>query len=217
MCQPGPRPAGRTPAPRGAYREQRVDPQGARDDRPVGHVQPAVDLARSLAGEHLAPVVHHAGLGRRPHRVAAERVDADQLVLQQLRPYRVLQVGPSSAAVAFRTTSSIRPNTACSPTPGHRMRSRSSSSTRRPPAVVVGHDQVSQRMAKSPVVGPQARLSTSRAARSRRFPDGLEAVVNAGATAVIQPGGSVKDQDVIDAADRLGLAMVFTGIRHFRH
>jgi phosphoribosylaminoimidazolecarboxamide formyltransferase/IMP cyclohydrolase len=49
------------------------------------------------------------------------------------------------------------------------------------------------------------------------FPDGLEAVANAGATAVIQPGGSVKDQDVIDAADRLGVAMVFTGIRHFRH
>ena len=49
------------------------------------------------------------------------------------------------------------------------------------------------------------------------FPDGLEAVAKAGATAVIQPGGSVKDQDVIDAADRLGLAMVFTGIRHFRH
>jgi phosphoribosylaminoimidazolecarboxamide formyltransferase/IMP cyclohydrolase len=49
------------------------------------------------------------------------------------------------------------------------------------------------------------------------FPDGLEAVAAAGATAVIQPGGSVKDQDVIDAADKLGLAMVFTGIRHFRH
>jgi phosphoribosylaminoimidazolecarboxamide formyltransferase/IMP cyclohydrolase len=49
------------------------------------------------------------------------------------------------------------------------------------------------------------------------FPDGLEAVAAAGATAVIQPGGSVKDQDVIDAADRLGIAMVFTGIRHFRH
>jgi phosphoribosylaminoimidazolecarboxamide formyltransferase/IMP cyclohydrolase len=49
------------------------------------------------------------------------------------------------------------------------------------------------------------------------FPDGLEAVANAGATAVIQPGGSVKDDDVIAAADRLGLAMVFTGIRHFRH
>jgi phosphoribosylaminoimidazolecarboxamide formyltransferase/IMP cyclohydrolase len=49
------------------------------------------------------------------------------------------------------------------------------------------------------------------------FPDGLETVAQAGATAVIQPGGSVKDQDVIDAADRLGVAMVFTGIRHFRH
>ena len=49
------------------------------------------------------------------------------------------------------------------------------------------------------------------------FPDGLEAVAAAGATAVIQPGGSVRDQEVIDAADRLGMAMVFTGIRHFRH
>jgi phosphoribosylaminoimidazolecarboxamide formyltransferase / IMP cyclohydrolase len=49
------------------------------------------------------------------------------------------------------------------------------------------------------------------------FPDGLEAVAGAGATAVIQPGGSVKDGEVIAAADRLGLAMVFTGIRHFRH
>jgi phosphoribosylaminoimidazolecarboxamide formyltransferase/IMP cyclohydrolase len=49
------------------------------------------------------------------------------------------------------------------------------------------------------------------------FPDGLEAVAQAGATAVIQPGGSVRDQDVIAAADKLGIAMVFTGVRHFRH
>jgi phosphoribosylaminoimidazolecarboxamide formyltransferase/IMP cyclohydrolase len=49
------------------------------------------------------------------------------------------------------------------------------------------------------------------------FPDGLEAVAQAGATAVIQPGGSVRDQEVIDAADKLGVAMVFTGMRHFRH
>jgi phosphoribosylaminoimidazolecarboxamide formyltransferase/IMP cyclohydrolase len=45
----------------------------------------------------------------------------------------------------------------------------------------------------------------------------LEAVATAGATAVIQPGGSVRDQEVIDAANRLGLAMIFTGVRHFRH
>jgi phosphoribosylaminoimidazolecarboxamide formyltransferase/IMP cyclohydrolase len=49
------------------------------------------------------------------------------------------------------------------------------------------------------------------------FPDGLEAIANAGATAIIQPGGSVRDTEVIAAADRLGVAMAFTGIRHFRH
>jgi phosphoribosylaminoimidazolecarboxamide formyltransferase/IMP cyclohydrolase len=49
------------------------------------------------------------------------------------------------------------------------------------------------------------------------FRDGLDAVAAAGATAVVQPGGSVRDQEVIAAADELGLAMVFTGIRHFRH
>ncbi len=49
------------------------------------------------------------------------------------------------------------------------------------------------------------------------FADGLETVAAAGATAVIQPGGSVRDAEVIEAADRLGVAMVFTGVRHFRH
>lgn len=49
------------------------------------------------------------------------------------------------------------------------------------------------------------------------FADGLEAVVAAGATAVIQPGGSIRDNEVIEAADRAGIAMVFTGMRHFRH
>ncbi len=49
------------------------------------------------------------------------------------------------------------------------------------------------------------------------FPDGLEVVAEAGATAIIQPGGSMRDAEVIAAADRLNLAMVFTGVRHFRH
>jgi phosphoribosylaminoimidazolecarboxamide formyltransferase / IMP cyclohydrolase len=49
------------------------------------------------------------------------------------------------------------------------------------------------------------------------FADGVEAAAAAGATAVIQPGGSVRDEEVIAAADRLGMAMVFTGRRHFRH
>ena len=49
------------------------------------------------------------------------------------------------------------------------------------------------------------------------FPDGVEEAAKAGATAVIQPGGSVRDADVIAAADHAGMAMVFCGVRHFRH
>jgi phosphoribosylaminoimidazolecarboxamide formyltransferase/IMP cyclohydrolase len=49
------------------------------------------------------------------------------------------------------------------------------------------------------------------------FPDGVEEAVKQGATAFIQPGGSVRDAEVVAAADRLGVAMVFTGVRHFRH
>jgi phosphoribosylaminoimidazolecarboxamide formyltransferase/IMP cyclohydrolase len=49
------------------------------------------------------------------------------------------------------------------------------------------------------------------------FADGLEAAVAAGAVAVIQPGGSIRDAEVIAAADLAGVAMVMTGMRHFRH
>jgi phosphoribosylaminoimidazolecarboxamide formyltransferase/IMP cyclohydrolase len=49
------------------------------------------------------------------------------------------------------------------------------------------------------------------------FRDGLDVVVDAGATCVAQPGGSMRDQEVIDAANERGVAMVFTGVRHFRH
>jgi phosphoribosylaminoimidazolecarboxamide formyltransferase / IMP cyclohydrolase len=49
------------------------------------------------------------------------------------------------------------------------------------------------------------------------FADGLLVAIEAGATAVIQPGGSVRDDEVIKAADEHGIAMVFTGTRHFRH
>jgi phosphoribosylaminoimidazolecarboxamide formyltransferase / IMP cyclohydrolase len=49
------------------------------------------------------------------------------------------------------------------------------------------------------------------------FPDGVEEIAKAGATAIIQPGGSQRDPEVVEAADRLGLAMLFTGVRHFRH
>jgi phosphoribosylaminoimidazolecarboxamide formyltransferase/IMP cyclohydrolase len=49
------------------------------------------------------------------------------------------------------------------------------------------------------------------------FPDGVEAAARGGVTAIAQPGGSVKDADVIAAADAAGVAMILTGVRHFRH
>src|SRR5205085_9766522 len=49
------------------------------------------------------------------------------------------------------------------------------------------------------------------------FPDGVEEIAKVGATAIIQPGGSIRDPEVIETADRLGMAMIFTGVRHFRH
>ncbi len=49
------------------------------------------------------------------------------------------------------------------------------------------------------------------------FRDGVDEIAKAGATAIIQPGGSVRDEETIAAADEHGLAMVFTGVRHFRH
>jgi phosphoribosylaminoimidazolecarboxamide formyltransferase/IMP cyclohydrolase len=65
----------------------------------------------------------------------------------------------------------------------------------------------------------QSRTVGSAVASDAFFPfaDGLLAAAEAGATAIIQPGGSIRDEDVIKAADETGLAMVFTGMRHFRH
>ena len=49
------------------------------------------------------------------------------------------------------------------------------------------------------------------------FPDGIEAAANYGIAALVQPGGSIRDDQVIEAVDRLGLVMALTGTRHFRH
>jgi phosphoribosylaminoimidazolecarboxamide formyltransferase / IMP cyclohydrolase len=86
--------------------------------------------------------------------------------------------------------------------------------------LAIGAGQMSRvdavRVAVMKATGP---LAGSVAASDAFFPfrDGLDAVAEAGATAVVQPGGSVRDAEVIAAADERGLAMVFTGRRHFRH
>jgi phosphoribosylaminoimidazolecarboxamide formyltransferase/IMP cyclohydrolase len=79
-------------------------------------------------------------------------------------------------------------------------------------------DSVNVARMKAASLGPDA-LKGSVAASDAFFPfrDGLDAVAAAGATAVIQPGGALRDDELIAAADEHGIAMVFTGVRHFRH
>jgi phosphoribosylaminoimidazolecarboxamide formyltransferase/IMP cyclohydrolase len=92
--------------------------------------------------------------------------------------------------------------------------------TGRAATLAVGAGQMSRVDAvKAAVMKGGDRLRGSVVASDAFFPfrDGLDAIGAAGATAVVQPGGSVRDQDVIAAADEHGLAMVFTGRRHFRH
>jgi phosphoribosylaminoimidazolecarboxamide formyltransferase/IMP cyclohydrolase len=78
-------------------------------------------------------------------------------------------------------------------------------------------DAIHQAVAKSKRVGLELAGSALASDAFFPFPDGVEAAATAGATAIVQPGGSVRDAEVIQAADRLGLAMVVTGARHFRH
>jgi phosphoribosylaminoimidazolecarboxamide formyltransferase/IMP cyclohydrolase len=87
-------------------------------------------------------------------------------------------------------------------------------------AVGVGAGQMSRVEAVQIAVrraGERSRGSVMASDAFFPFPDGLEEGIRAGVTAVIQPGGSVKDSDVVATADTAGIAMVMTGQRHFRH
>ena len=65
--------------------------------------------------------------------------------------------------------------------------------------------------------GEKARGSVLASDAFFPFPDNIELAAEAGVTAIVQPGGSIRDTEVIEAANCAGLAMVFTGVRHFRH
>ena len=78
-------------------------------------------------------------------------------------------------------------------------------------------DSVRLAVAKAGRAGVDLRGSVVASDAFFPFPDGLAAAADAGATAAIQPGGSKRDAEVIALADARGMAMVFTGVRHFRH
>jgi phosphoribosylaminoimidazolecarboxamide formyltransferase/IMP cyclohydrolase len=78
-------------------------------------------------------------------------------------------------------------------------------------------DSVRIAVAKAAAAGLSLKGSAVASDAFFPFRDGLDALAEAGATAVIQPGGSVRDAEVVAAADERGVAMVFSGVRHFRH
>jgi phosphoribosylaminoimidazolecarboxamide formyltransferase/IMP cyclohydrolase len=86
--------------------------------------------------------------------------------------------------------------------------------------VAIGGGQTSRvESVKTAVMKAQLPLHASCVGSDAFFPfaDGVEEIIRAGATAIIQPGGSMRDAEVVAAADAAGLAMVATGMRHFRH
>ena len=86
--------------------------------------------------------------------------------------------------------------------------------------VAIGGGQTSRvESVKTAVMKAQLEVRGSSAGSDAFFPfkDGVEEIIKAGATAIIQPGGSMRDPEVIEAANKAGIAMVATGMRHFRH
>ncbi len=152
-------------------------------------------LLRSLAGGLLVQERDAGRIGPADLQVVTRRAPADAEIRSMLFAWRVCKHVKSNAIVYARDDATIG----------------------------IGAGQMS-RVDSARIAARKAQdagLSTRGAvvASDAFFPfaDGLQALVEAGATAVIQPGGSVRDAEVIAAADAAGMAMVFTGLRHFRH
>lgn len=159
-------------------------------------------VVRSVAGGFLAQTRDNGRITRESLRVVTKRAPSGQEMDDLLFAFRVAKHVKSNAIVYAKNGATVG----------------------------VGAGQMSRvdsaRIAasKSGEAARAAGLDTpltqgSVAASDAFFPfaDGLETIVAAGATAVIQPGGSIRDDEVIAAADAAGIAMVFTGMRHFRH
>jgi phosphoribosylaminoimidazolecarboxamide formyltransferase/IMP cyclohydrolase len=161
-----------------------------------------LDVSQSGSGGFLAQTAMYGRIGATDLKVVTKRAPTDAELADLLFAFTVCKHVKSNAIVYAKDGATVgigsgqpnRVDSAASP-PGSR---------RKPP--------------KPPGLGPPLTKG-SVVASDAFFPfaDGLEAAAAAGATAVIQPGGSLRDAEVIAAADAAGLAMVFTGMRHFRH
>ncbi|MBS1102178.1 bifunctional phosphoribosylaminoimidazolecarboxamide formyltransferase/IMP cyclohydrolase [Gluconobacter sp. Dm-62] len=157
---------------------------------------------RSVAGGFLAQTRDAGRVTKADLKVVTKRAPTDQEMADLLFAFRVAKHVKSNAVIYVRNGATVGIGA------GQMSRVDSARIAARK----------SEDAAKE--AGEQAQPTIGSVAASDAFfpfADGLESVVAAGAVAVIQPGGSIRDQEVIDAADAAGIAMVFTGMRHFRH
>jgi phosphoribosylaminoimidazolecarboxamide formyltransferase/IMP cyclohydrolase len=157
---------------------------------------------RSLAGGFLAQTRDSGRIGRSDVKVVTRRAPTDAELADLLFAFRVCKHVKSNAIVYARNGATVgigagQPNRVDS--------ARIAAWKAEEAAKAAG---LPERLTQGSVVASDAFFP---------FADGLEAAVAAGATAVIQPGGSIRDAEVIAAADAANVAMVFTGMRHFRH
>ncbi|MBS0521321.1 MAG: bifunctional phosphoribosylaminoimidazolecarboxamide formyltransferase/IMP cyclohydrolase, partial [Proteobacteria bacterium] len=157
---------------------------------------------KSVAGGYLFQSRDNGQLAKADLKVVTKRVPTDQEVDDMLFAFTVCKHVKSNAIVYAKDGATVGVGAG-------QMNRRDSS---RIAAIRAAESGQMAKLAQSPAIG-------SVVASDAFFPfaDGLLAAAEAGATAIIQPGGSIRDQEVIDAADEAGLAMVFTGMRHFRH
>lgn len=159
-------------------------------------------LVKTLAGGYLVQNRDAGRIGKDDLTVATKRQPTEQELADLLFAFRVCKHVKSNTIVYVKNGATVGVGAGqMSRVDSARIAARKSQDA----AKAAGQDE--------------AETIGSVAASDAFFPfaDGLEALVEAGATAVIQPGGSMRDNEVIDAADKAGLAMVFTGMRHFRH
>ncbi len=157
---------------------------------------------RSVAGGYLFQSRDNGHITKANLKVVTKRAPTDKEIEDMLFAFTVCKHVKSNAIVYAKDGGTVGIGAG-------QMNRRDSS---RIAAIRAAESGQMAKLAQSPAIG-----SVVASDAFFPFPDGLLASAEAGATAIIQPGGSMRDQAVIDAADEAGLALVFTGMRHFRH
>ncbi|MCX5514118.1 bifunctional phosphoribosylaminoimidazolecarboxamide formyltransferase/inosine monophosphate cyclohydrolase [Kaistia algarum] len=163
--------------------------------------KPGLSL-RTVAGGFLAQDRDAGRVGRDDIRVVTKRAPTEAELADLLFAFRIAKHVKSNAIVYAKDGATVGIGA------GQMSRVDSSTIAAKKAADAARAAGLSESLAIGSVVASDAFFP---------FADGLLAAAEAGATAIIQPGGSIRDEDVIAAADAAGLAMVFTGMRHFRH